>query len=130
MGAVFLVYWLVLFTLTHLPKVGLPKLGKYSDKYMHFAAYGVLAFLLAALCSIKWRIGFSLLLRVFLMVALYGFLDELLQVPIPGRMGDIQDWAADLLGALVGVLFFAMAYPIVRAMLSNRASKKVDQRLV
>jgi VanZ family protein len=119
-----LIYWLILFTLTHLPKLKLPEMGRHSDKYMHFLAYGGLAFLLAALCSIKWKIGFTMLLRVFLITALYGFLDELSQVPIPGRMGDIQDWAADLMGSLMGLLLFTMSYPIVRTLLRNRAAKK------
>ena len=65
-----------------------------------------------------------MLLRVFLITALYGFLDELSQVPIPGRMGDIQDWAADLMGSLMGLLLFTMSYPIVRTLLRNRAAKK------
>ncbi len=128
-GLLLLVYWLVLFTLTHLPKVPLPELGKNTDKYMHFIAYGGLAFLLAALCSIKWKVGFTLMLRVFLITALYGFLDELSQVPIPGRMGDINDWVADLLGALMGILLFALSYPIVRAILRNRAAKKSEATL-
>ncbi len=99
------VYWSTLFVGTHLPR-GVQGVGNINDKLLHFGAYAGLAFLLTAtLKSLRVRHGTLLLPMVI--AAMYGCLDELSQLPVPGRQADIADWAADVLGAGVGVFAFA-----------------------
>lgn len=93
-------YWLLLFVLTHLPKV--PKFpGPHlSDKVVHFVAYAILTGL--ALASGAWG-NLSLRQRVWQWVPLllaYGAIDELLQ-PIVGRHADAMDFMADAAGVMV-----------------------------
>ena len=99
-------YWLLLFTGTHLPK-NVPILpGGNIDKLVHATVYAVLAGLLA----ITWRRSAgSLTLRhlrwAWIALAIYAALDELTQIPV-GRDGDVFDWCADAVGALVGLAIF------------------------
>ena len=102
----FVIYWMVLFTLTTLPGKDLPDVG-ISDKISHFIAY----------C------GFAVFLNLFLLVqnkkkllkekawlfallfgATYAIIDEFHQLLIPGRSCDIKDWIADVIGISLGLL--------------------------
>ncbi len=97
-----IVYWLAIFTLTHLPAKDIPPLPV-SDKVEHMTAYGVLGILLFAAI----RAGGTKRLRaagiVIVIGLLYGAADELLQIPV-GRSCDIRDWYADSAGIVVAVL--------------------------
>ena len=67
------------------------------DKVVH----GVLFALLA--CTGRWRFGGRL--RIFLFVAGYALLSELIQgLALPHRSGDPYDAVADTCGAIVGWL--------------------------
>ena len=100
------VYWLAIFIGTHLPPGG-QGLPRFNDKVLHFGAYAGLAFLLAAaLTTLRVRRG--ALLLPLMVAAAYGCADELSQNAIPGRHADVADWAADVLGAGVGVIAFSI----------------------
>lgn len=73
------------------------------DKWAHFIAYSGLAFLF--LCSLKYRQKGSLgdLKLTFGVLAIYGALDELLQIPV-GRTASLYDYAADVAGVVFGAL--------------------------
>ncbi len=73
------------------------------DKWAHFLAYSGLAFLF--LCSLKYRQrnSFSDLKLTFGVLAIYGVLDELLQIPV-GRTASFYDFVADLVGVVFGSL--------------------------
>jgi VanZ family protein len=95
-----------LFIATHLPSdfVRLPE--SVSDKVPHFVAYAVLAILAAAAwqannCRCSWRRWFV----VWLLLALYGVVDEWTQIPL-GRHASVADWLFDVAGAGVGLAFF------------------------
>ncbi|MGE5432943.1 MAG: VanZ family protein [Syntrophomonadaceae bacterium] len=99
-------YWIVLFIATTLPGNDVPNLGV-SDKIEHFAAYAVLSVLLCF--TYYFQKKFRLLssrpfLMTILTVSVYGALDELHQLLVPGRSCDIRDLAADVTGALLGLL--------------------------
>ncbi|MGE5354038.1 MAG: VanZ family protein [Acidobacteriota bacterium] len=100
-------YWIVLFIATTLPGNDVPNIGV-SDKIEHFTAYGVLSVLLCFtyLFQRKFRLLYS---RPFLMtiltITVYGALDELHQLLVPGRSCDILDLTADVIGASLGLLF-------------------------
>jgi VanZ family protein len=86
-----------MFVATHYPR---PEqiTPQVSDKLLHFAAYGVLALLcVAALLARRALRAWDpwVLLGV---LAVYGALDELLQIPV-NRHCDLQDWIADMGGA-------------------------------
>jgi len=100
------VYWTAIFVGTHLPD-DLPSLGEVDDKLLHFGAYAGLAFLLAAACR-TLRLRHGTLLLPLAVAAIYGCIDELSQRAVPGRQADIADWAADVLGAGVGVFVFGV----------------------
>jgi VanZ family protein len=100
------IYWVILFIATSLPGKDVPDFHV-SDKLEHFSAYAVLTIFLtfAALLQNKYLVlkkhAFILTL---LLVSVYGALDELHQLFIPGRSCDILDWTADITAACFGVL--------------------------
>jgi VanZ family protein len=114
-------FWLALFAATHVPPTlsFLPPQG--SDKVAHFAAYAMLALLLAT----TWQLAGGVLTSrhlglAWLAAALYGALDEVTQIPV-GRDCNIWDWTADALGAATGLLLFVwLRRMIERRMRSNQ----------
>ena len=99
-------YWIILFIATTIPTDPLPKLFSAQDKVEHFGAYGILASLLYMTLHLQeksrllnqYAFGFSLFF-----LALYGAVDELHQIFVPGRYCDILDWTADVSGGLIGL---------------------------
>ncbi len=118
--AVLVAYWLVLFVSTHLPSGAIPHPRAW-DKLLHFAAYGGLTFLLA--WPVAARSGPSLGTYVYLLViaACYGAVDELGQIPIPGRAADIWDWVADVVGAVAGLAAYRLSLVVVTSIRSQAA---------
>ena len=100
------VYWMAIFVGTHLPNE-LPSLEQIDDKILHFGAYAGLAFLLVAAFKAR-RLRHGTLLLPLAVAAIYGCVDELSQKAVPGRQADVADWAADVLGAGVGVFAFGV----------------------
>ena len=66
-----------------------------SDKIVHFIAFAALAFPLA-------RTGRFGLLPVFIGASAFGGAIELIQ-PTFNRSADVNDWAADTIGVLLGI---------------------------
>lgn len=100
------IYWIFLFMLTTIPVDSVPHLFKYQDKIGHFAAYGVLAFLLTLALFFQKRsnlLSSKSFLFAFLFILAYGAFDELHQLIVPGRYCDIYDWIADSLGGVLGI---------------------------
>jgi VanZ family protein len=112
--ALLVVYWLALFAGTHVPRAPHELLPKnVSDKLLHFTAYGGLALLVCLNWSLRrpftWRHG----LIVLALMAGFGALDEVTQIPV-GRDCDIVDWTADVTGAILGVGAFLLAASMFR----------------
>lgn len=104
---VLVIYWLALAIATHLPRA--PELPlEQGDKFLHVAAFAVLA-TLAATCWSAWRppmrTGHFLMLAAILIA--YAALDEVTQVPV-GRKADVADWMADVVGILIGIGAFGI----------------------
>jgi VanZ family protein len=94
-------YWIVIFAGTHVPGTVLGG-SLASDKLVHFAAYAGLGFLLASVINglqPSWR----RYLLAGIILACYGVVDELGQIPIPGRTAELGDLVADGLGAATGL---------------------------
>lgn len=94
-----LVLWMLLiFTLSHQPKLNLPDAGSWDflvKKGGHFTGY-------ALLWLLAWRAGFRPWAAFALCVA-FGLSDELHQVTIPGRTGRPLDVFIDAAGALTAL---------------------------
>ena len=90
----------VLFALSALPNLrGAPSFP-FSDKIAHVILYAVLGAALAW----GWARSPRTVPHVALLIAgaLYGITDEWHQMYVPGRMPDLADWIADVVGVLVG----------------------------
>ena len=104
-----IVYWIILFTATSIPAQSVPSFG-IGDKFNHFFAYFILAILLYLTLSFQEKSLFlqrNAALLTIAVVLLYGVLDELHQMLIPGRSAEFLDWAADAVGAICGVLIIS-----------------------
>ena len=108
------VYWIALVAGTHLPK--LPTVTPpYSDKIAHFVAFAGLAFLLSWAWATRRKFFPKGIVFAFSVATLYGVIDELTQMPIPGRYGQWSDLLADTIGAALGTCLYlgldALAWP-------------------
>ena len=100
------VYWITLFIATSIPTEYIPSVGV-SDKLNHFFAYMVLSVLLHLTFIFQEKLpllgeypaSFTLLIGF-----VYGIVDELHQMLIPGRHAELLDWIADFIGVIAGVL--------------------------
>jgi VanZ family protein len=107
-------YWCLLLVALHYPWSILRRhASTNTDKVVHLAIYGLLAFLFAELIerlagasrstsAAWWQSGLAV---VF--VALQGAADELTQ-PLTGRTCDLLDWVADVIGAIVAVALYRL----------------------
>ena len=97
------IYWITIFTGTHLPTLA-DFSPDVNDKIKHFTAFFGLAFLL---CYIT---NSSNYLRRFGMIALvclaYAAIDELTQNFVPGRVADKLDFAADSIGVSLAIMIY------------------------
>jgi VanZ family protein len=78
-----------------------------ADKIAHAGIYAVAAF--------AWRSAFRMRnertsLWIVFAIAMLGALDEWHQLAVPGRSGDVRDWFADVVGALLGVIVWRLVY--------------------
>jgi VanZ family protein len=100
-------YFLALFAATHIPMPPDSTIEG-SDKLCHLVGYALLT--LGVL--VGWELTIGVLkpkhyFAVWLVGTLYGAFDELTQIPV-GRDCDINDWATDVLGIVVGLLAFRL----------------------
>jgi len=110
------IYWLLLIYLTSVPTTPLDNILTFSDKFKHFIAYFLLSvlFTIALFLQQKYqRLKKQYLFFSLSIVILYGLLDEIHQLFIPGRFCDPLDFTADTLGAIAGT-FFTVIFIIKR----------------
>lgn len=86
---------------TSIPNPPVPSSVARFDKVVHLAMYGVLAWLLARAAA-AGRAAIRALAVAVLVAAAFGAADEWHQRFIPGRSMDVDDWLADVSGAVVG----------------------------
>ncbi len=103
--------WAVAITIvSSIPYLSTPnaKFG-YVDKIAHFCEYFILGLLTAHAVR-----GFRVPLRIFAVSAalasLYGVLDELHQLIVPGRSVEAWDMIADVLGAVLASALYVSRY--------------------
>jgi VanZ family protein len=110
-------YWTAIFIGTHVPP-SFAKIPKFSDKLLHLGAYAGLAFFLAAALT-ACRLKRGTLLITVAVAAAYGCVDELTQLLVAGRHADVGDWAADVFGASVGAVAFAVGLLLITGRFPN-----------
>src|SRR5687768_18164478 len=103
-----IVYFLVLFVGTHIPLEHAEAIATVSDKWLHFGGYALLTLLVLT----GWELTIGVLqpkhyFAVWLAGVLYGVFDEVSQTPV-GRTCDMNDWMADVLGVVCGLLIFRL----------------------
>jgi len=74
------------------------------DKLVHGGLYFVLGWLAGAALGAAGRRSIGAWLAGWLGLAVFGALDELHQLWIPGRITSVGDWSADLVGATLGLV--------------------------
>lgn len=103
--AALVLYWIVLLTATSIPMDAVKVPGDV-DKIEHFGAYLVLTLLMYF--SFRIQKKYVRLKKyagriTFITASVYGILDEVHQLFIPGRFYDIYDILADIAGVLIGL---------------------------
>ncbi|KAA1259443.1 VanZ like family protein [Rubripirellula obstinata] len=94
------VYWIAIFTGTHLPSV-MDFSPKMHDKSKHFLAFFGLAILLCYVTNSRNYVKrFGIIAIVCL---IYAAVDEITQSLVPGRVPDYQDFIADAFGVAAAI---------------------------
>ncbi|MCA9055571.1 MAG: VanZ family protein [Planctomycetaceae bacterium] len=73
------------------------------DKLIHFVMFAVLGTLLPEWLPRTVPLTLRRATWLFAVMAVYGAVDELLQIPV-GRSAEWRDWYADLAGAAAGLV--------------------------
>jgi len=111
-----ILYGLFILFLTSYPTLETPSLGvDWQDKIYHFGAYLVFGFLMArAFTENRLNGRRQLFFKSFLFATLFAIFDEIHQLFIPGRSGEVLDACADIGGVLLAhFLFIAYARRVV-----------------
>jgi VanZ family protein len=87
------IYWLAMFIGTHVPRVPPIHGVEPSDKVLHFLAYLGLVVLMAAAWATQLVLNWRHFGVLFIIAAVYGAIDELLQIPV-GRSIGMPTWPA------------------------------------
>jgi VanZ family protein len=114
----FVALCLAISSVSHLSEPPIPELlqFRWSDKLLHFGVYGVVGFTaLIGAGRRRYALSRAAQLEAVGLAALHGFVDEVHQAFVPGRLASVGDGVADLLGAVVGV---GLTTWIVRKLLS------------
>lgn len=106
-------YWLAIFIGTHLPPRTMLQL-RTSDKLLHCLAFFGLNFLLCWAISTNKTNRFRNVWVAIGICTLYAVFDELSQLLV-GRSAEVADFAADLVGTILG----ALTYVSLRAALTR-----------
>ena len=100
-------------SLTDVP--GLPGgLSNYTGHFIGYALLGMLA--LRGFARARWH-GLSMRAAIWAVAlsAAYGITDEFHQSFVPGRQSTVEDWVADALGAVTGVVLVMLMARVIRA---------------
>jgi len=103
-------YWPALFVLAHIPIPRVVREANVSDKSLHFLGYLVLVYLLWFAVrgdeKVNWRRAGPW--WILGLMAMYGILDEWSQNYVAGRTCDLQDFLADAVGTMAGLILFSV----------------------
>jgi len=77
-------------------------------KFAHFTAYFILGVFILHALVVNREITVKILLASFLFTVVYAISDEVHQLFIPGRSGEVRDVLIDSSGSLLGICLYAM----------------------
>ncbi len=100
-------YVAILFAGTHFPSDTVSGFS-WDDKLIHLSGYAALTFFVL----VGWDLTIGVLrakhyFAVWLAGTIYAAADEITQIPV-GRTCDINDWAADMFGIVLGMILFGL----------------------
>jgi VanZ family protein len=107
--------------------IAAPDFGFSLDKIAHFAVFGALATSIIRLRHF-YESGWRGALKVWILVAIYGALDEYRQSFTPGRSVEFDDWLADILGSAVAVTLY-LAWPWYHSLLESKPKDVLRKKL-
>jgi VanZ family protein len=108
----FICWSVVIVTLTSIPKLKTPSSEILEiDKLAHFGVYLIFTWLLV---KISRKNGKDLIRSLMMWALIIPFLDEIHQIPIPGREFSIYDVGADMIGfgVVIASVYFKLVKPI------------------
>lgn len=104
------VLWMAfILVMTSWPRLQVDHIVRFGDKVAHFGGYLVLS-VLAGRAAFPSRRPSRTGLAIIATVSVLALLDELHQAWIPGRFPDVQDWLADVVGAIGGILLASLLF--------------------
>jgi VanZ family protein len=102
-----ILYCAAIFYASHQPTLLVSLPYQQQDKFVHLLVYAVLA-TLTWRYLLHWHKPLNIqVIGVITFVALYAASDEYHQSFIVGRTASILDWLADILGAILAVLYWS-----------------------
>ena len=109
-----LLWCLIIMILTSYPKLTVPgNTFNFMDKMAHLFLYFILALLVKrALVKDGNKVKSDDVRKTIYYTGGFAVFDELHQVPIPGRSGEVFDVIADLLGILLAIVVFPLLLKI------------------
>ena len=75
-------------------------------KGAHFSVYFFLGIFIFRALKVDWPFSLQTALIALVLSSIYAISDEVHQLFIPGRSGEVRDVLIDSLGALVGISFY------------------------
>ena len=119
-----IVWTLLIFAVSSIPGSVTATLGvKVSDKIAHVAEFTALGLFLTIGFAGTFGIERRLLVTLSVLAVGFtiGFLDEIYQLLVPGRMAEFLDWVADSAGIIIG-------NRIATAFLSHRSRRRAARK--
>jgi len=109
-----LLWCLIVMILTSYPKLTVPSGAfNYMDKLAHLFVYFIIALLIIrALVKDGNKVKSDEVRKTIYYTGGFAIFDELHQIPIPGRSGEVFDVIADLLGVLLAIGLFPLLLKI------------------
>jgi VanZ family protein len=113
----------LIFAESSVPSDAFPKLEfEFADKFVHLTVY--FALFLSAFYSFNNQKKFNfirenVLASSLFFSVLYGALDEIHQLFVPGRSCDIYDWLADVAGVILAIIVLL----IIKKFVNNKKNK-------
>lgn len=119
-------YWLGIFTLTHLPARKLPRPPlNLTDKACHGLAYFGLSMLVGLTLWVTFPRRRGWLWLILAVGMGYGAIDEWLQIPV-GRDCELLDWVADSAGTMLAVLILSLLQRVVPLAPTSTSMRESD----
>ena len=119
-----IVWAIIIFVLCTLPPSEIPKFRiPCFDKVAHFGVFFIQSVLFGLLLHFRARKSYlQIIIFSALMAFIYGGLIEILQSNFFNRSGDLYDLMADIMGGIIGAMFYPVILRYVRMMILKKGT--------